>query len=383
MKKLLPVVFVVVMLLSVVSCDPSIGETAVATAFQSVVQTGGTSGTAESTALTLTFDVDPTTLAAGDITLTGATKGALSGSGTTRTLAISDITVGDGEDVSVTIASPSGFTISGSPKTAVVYTDTRVAVTFLSAEQIGGSSENAESTALTLTFDVDPTSLAAGDITVTGATKGALSGSGTTRTLAISYITVGDGETISVSIASPSGFIISGSPKTAVVYRLLSIGLVYQGGRIAYILQSGDPGYISGENHGIIAAIANLSGGTQWDNGSSTYIGATATALGTGQANTTAIVNGQGPGSYAAQMCNDYINTDTGTGVYSDWYLPSKDELNKLYLNRSALDSFSANSFWSSSESDASYAWYEYFDGGSQLTTYKSTSCMVRPVRTF
>ena len=92
-----------------------------AVTFESAVQTGGTSGTADSTGLTLTFSVDPTTLAAGDITVTGATKGALSGTGTTRTLAISNITVGNGETVSVAIASPSGFTLTGSPQTAVVY----------------------------------------------------------------------------------------------------------------------------------------------------------------------------------------------------------------------------------------------------------------------
>ena len=41
--------------------------------------------------------------------------------GTTRTLAISNISVSNGETVSVTITSPAGFTITGSPQTAVVY----------------------------------------------------------------------------------------------------------------------------------------------------------------------------------------------------------------------------------------------------------------------
>jgi hypothetical protein len=384
MKKLLPIVFVVVMLLSVVSCDPSIGEPNVAAAFLSAVQSGGSSGTADSTALTLTFDVDPTSLAAGNITVTGATKGELTGSGTTRTLAISDIVVGDGETVSVAIASPSGFTISGSPKTAVVYTDTRVAVAFLSAEQTGGASGSVDSTALTLTFDVDPTSLAAGNITVTGATKGELTGSGTTRTLAISDIVVGDGETVSVAIASPSGFTLSGSPKTAVVYKGPSIGTAYQGGIIAYILQSGDPGFVSGEFHGLIAATADQSTGIQWYNGLYIVTGATGTELGTGQANTTAIIAMQGTGSYAAQVCDDYTNTDTGTGVYSDWYLPSKDALIKLYLNKTAIGGFSGIYYWSSSEDDQWHAVGKYFNTGNPSVGYKHyADAHVRPVRTF
>ena len=197
-------------------------DTRTAITFESAEQTGGTSGTADSTGLTLTFSVDPTTLTADDITLTGATKGALSGTGTTRTLAISNITVGNGETVSLTIANPSGFTISGSPQTAVVYTDTTIpptAVTFESAVQTGGTSGTADSTGLTLTFSVDPTTLTADNITVTGATKGALSGSGLTRTLAISNITVGNGENVTVAIANPSGFTLTGSPQTAVVYK--------------------------------------------------------------------------------------------------------------------------------------------------------------------
>lgn len=86
-----------------------------------MTQTGGTSGTADSTGLTLTFDVDPTTLSADNITVTGATKGALTGTATTRSLAISNITVANGATLSVTITSPVGYSISGSPKTAVVY----------------------------------------------------------------------------------------------------------------------------------------------------------------------------------------------------------------------------------------------------------------------
>jgi hypothetical protein len=357
-----------------------------AVTFQSAEQTGGTSGTTDSTGLALSFDVDPTTLAASDITVTGATKGALSGSGTTRTLAISDITVANGATVEVTIADPSGYAISGSPQAAVVYKDTTTAVTFQSAEQTGGTSGTTDSTGLALSFDVDPTTLAASDITVTGATKGTLSGSGTTRTLAISDITVANGETVSVAITSPSGFTISGSPQTAVVYRWAYVGKPYQGGVIAYIFQPDDPGYVSGQTHGLIAATADQDGGAgiAWDEGTSIVTGATGTALGTGQSNTTAIVANQGPGSYAAQLCNDYTNADNGTGVYSDWYLPSRNELSELYFNKGAIGGFVSESYWSSSEAGEIAAHSQSFHLGLQDVSSKSYwSFRVRAVRSF
>jgi formylglycine-generating enzyme required for sulfatase activity len=92
----------------------------------------GAYGAVTTTELTLTFDVDPATLTADDITVTGATKGSLSGTGTTRTLAISDITVADGAEVTVTINSPAGYSITGSPQTAVVYKAPNVTVVTIS-----------------------------------------------------------------------------------------------------------------------------------------------------------------------------------------------------------------------------------------------------------
>ncbi len=89
--------------------------------FSSAVQAGGTSNSVSTTSLTLTFSVDPTTLALANITVTGAAKGAMTGTGTTRSLAISDISVADGATVSVAVSSPAGFAITGSPQTAVVY----------------------------------------------------------------------------------------------------------------------------------------------------------------------------------------------------------------------------------------------------------------------
>lgn len=258
------------------------------------------------------------------------------------------------------------------------------AVTFESAVAADGADGTENTTELTLTFSVDPTTLTAENITVTGATQGALSGSGTTRTLAISNITVGNGETVSVAIASPSGFTISGTPQMAVVYRAPYIGMAYQGGVIAYILQSVDPGYVSGETHGLIASTADLSYGIQWYNGNYTTTEATGTAIGTGQTNTSAIVNNQGAGSYAAQLCNDYTNADTGTGVYSDWYLPSKDELNKLYQNKTGVGGFAGNYYWSSSEDGSLSAWNQNFTNGYQFYSNKDSSIRrVRAVRAF
>ena len=191
--------------------------------FESLVAADGADGTADTTMLTLTFSGDPTTLTADNITVTGATKGALTGTGTTRTLALSGITVGNGETVSVAITSPSGFTISGSPKTVMVYKASLTPLTLVSAWADGSDDggDITETTKLQLNFDVNPTTLTAADITITGATKGALTAGDNDkqRYIAISDITVANGAKVSVVITSPSGFTIPATPKEVTVYK--------------------------------------------------------------------------------------------------------------------------------------------------------------------
>ena len=115
------------------------------------------------------------------------------------------------------------------------------------------------------------------------------------------------------------------------------------------------------------------------------------TAIGTGLANTTAIIAQNGAGtSYAAGLAQAYAG-----GSYSDWYLPSKDDLNWLYTNRAAINAtatanggtaFAAAYYWSSSEGDAWDAWLQHFGNGSQADFVKglaSPAVSVRAVRSF
>jgi len=163
----------------------------------------------------------------------------------------------------------------------------------------------------------------------------------------------------------------------------LAIGDSYQGGKVAYILQSGDPGFVAGETHGLIVATADQSAGIQWCNGPNTTTGATATALGTGLANTNTIISSQAdPTTYAAGVARSYEG-----GGYTDWYLPSKDELSKLYdLKALGFGGFESPTaiYWSSSEYDLDHAWSQAaFDTGGPDYILKNGGFQVRAVRSF
>ena len=158
----------------------------------------------------------------------------------------------------------------------------------------------------------------------------------------------------------------------------LSVGQSYQGGIIAYIFVSGDSDYVAGQTHGLIATTTNQSTGAQWGC-SGTSITGTSTALGTGLTNTTAIVNGCATTTIAAALCNNL-----SSGGYTDWYLPSRDELNKLYLNKTAIGGFISASYWSSSQVGTTTAWSINFSTGTlSSTSTKSTLMYVRAIRKF
>ena len=74
-------------------------------------------------------------------------------------------------------------------------------------------------------------------------------------------------------------------------------------------------------------------------------------------------------------------------GGYSDWYLPSKDELNELYRNRAAIGGFAEfTDYYSSSEDAADQVWIETFatsGGGAQNRGNKALSRPARLVRSF
>jgi hypothetical protein len=161
----------------------------------------------------------------------------------------------------------------------------------------------------------------------------------------------------------------------------ISIGQNYYGGTIAYILQSGDPGYDANTPHGLVAAtVVDQGTGIRWYNGSFTTTGVTGTAIGTGLSNTNAIIASQGgtATSYAAGLARAYAG-----GGYTDWYLPSKDELNKLYLNRIAIGGFADASYWSSTEFGVDLAWSLDFTRGIQFNGVKDYANSVRAIRAF
>ena len=106
---------------------------------------------------------------------------------------------------------------------------------------------------------------------------------------------------------------------------------------------------------------------------------ATGSTIGSGLTNTNLIVSSTGTESNAAKLCYDL-----SLNGYSDWYLPSQDELGKLYLNHTSIGGFASAGYWSSTESDYGTAYYVNFaDGILTNTDLKEYPYRVRAIRYF
>jgi hypothetical protein len=147
-----------------------------------------------------------------------------------------------------------------------------------------------------------------------------------------------------------------------------TIGQVISGGQLIGTVFSVDG---TGE-HGLIADSWGFGISTDW--GCSTTLVGTGAAMGSGNANTDAII---------ADISNNICTSTTENGYAvdvvkwwgPDWYLPSKDEFDLLWTNRVAagLDATlsAAFPFWSSSEVDGTHVWS--FDGTNWVDTSLKT----------
>jgi len=153
------------------------------------------------------------------------------------------------------------------------------------------------------------------------------------------------------------------------------IGQRYGGGFIFYVEGNG--------LHGLIAAASDESTG-DWSNVNSTLLGTTGTAIGSGESNTYAIIHQLGHTASAAKICDSYVTVEGGV-TYDDWFLPSKDELNSMYVNQAEIGGFQPGTdYWSSSENNATTAWSKQFTTGDWDLNLKSPAGgRIRAVRKF
>ena len=100
------------------------------------------------------------------------------------------------------------------------------------------------------------------------------------------------------------------------------------------------------------------------------------------------VVAMQDQGSSTWYQANDLLSNPSNHDAYgkefSDWRIPTKRELNLMYVQRATVGGFTTNYYWSSSEFDKNNAWYQIFIFGNQSFNSKFTlTNSVRAVRAF
>ena len=184
----------------------------------------------------------------------------------------------------------------------------------------------------------------------------------------------------------------NGEPKwtTGGVCPPQEIGDIYQGGKIIYIFQPGDSDYVQAETHGLIIPISAI---TTTPSNWATFImgeygclgstiGNTLSSLGSGIANTNSITTNCTSNQSGAYKCKNLT-----IGGYSDWFLPSKNEVAIIYQNYTAVGGvypIQSQGVWCSTEINSNYAWVCSFDGGGGWVSLpKDYVFNIKPLRKF
>jgi uncharacterized protein (TIGR02145 family) len=156
--------------------------------------------------------------------------------------------------------------------------------------------------------------------------------------------------------------------------------------------------YISGGTIYYECLLDDVTVYAAWSNITGTLIGTTSSSIGEGQNNTNEIITQSGHTNSAAKLCDDLstigyknpygalYNWHAANKKYDDWFLPSKNELNQMYINLHLFDvgNFADEQYWSSSEVNATLAWEHHFTDGNQNYYYKyANDRCVRACRSF
>jgi hypothetical protein len=152
-----------------------------------------------------------------------------------------------------------------------------------------------------------------------------------------------------------------------IIFSTYHVGQAYGGGVIFYIDNTIARLYIS--------ATSDQSTGAPWGCAGTSISGLSA-ILGSGQANTTAIVNGCSSPGIAARICDQLV-----LNGYSDWFLPSQNEMTQLYFQRSVVGGFTTGRYWISNQFDATQAMVKDFSAASGTVYPKDALYFVRAIR--
>ena len=88
----------------------------------------------------------------------------------------------------------------------------------------------------------------------------------------------------------------------------------------------------------------------------------------------------------AEDKISDQANHSDNGKKFTDWRLPTKNELNLMYSAKNSIGGFTSVFYWSSTENSTNYsgyAWWRYFGNGDQGTDGKNSSYYVRAIRAF